>query len=158
MASLPEEVARRHGDGSLQLVQLGRAHGIKLLAADEGVLRQGQDVVLRHAVGVGLGIEILLQRGWKEIVEPGGLVRSLLTDEHEDDVVDHIIGDPRCHSRSGKCPSQKMDYPLRAALRAASEDRLQQVGEELHPHPGIVYFRLFGGTIRERNAGNREYP
>ena len=64
----------------------------------------------------------------------------------------------RRHSRSGKCPSQKMDYPLQAALRAASEDRLQQVGEELHPHPGIVYFRLFGGTIRERNAGNRENP
>ena len=61
-------VDARHGDGCLQLVQLGRAHGVQLLAADEGILRQGQDIVLRHAVGVGLGIEILLQRGWKEIV------------------------------------------------------------------------------------------
>ena len=64
----------------------------------------------------------------------------------------------RRHSRSGKCPSQKMDYPLQAALRAAPEDRLQQMGEGLHPHPGIVYFRLFGRTIRERNVGNREKP
>ena len=87
-------VDARHGDGSLQLVQLGRAHGVQLLAADEGVLRQGQDVVLRHAVGVGLGIEILLQRRWKEVVEPRGLVRSLLTDEHEDDVVHGIVAEP----------------------------------------------------------------
>ena len=26
------------------------------------------------------------------------------------------------------------------------------------PHPGIVYFRLFGRTIRERNVVNREKP
>lgn len=90
-------VDARHGDGCLQLVQLGRAHGVQLLTTDEGILRQGQDVVLRHAVGVGLGIEILLQRRWKEVVEPCGLVRSLLTDEHEDDVVDHIIGEPTRH-------------------------------------------------------------
>ena len=90
-------VDARHGDGCLQLVQLGRAHGVKLLAANEGVLRQGQNVVLRHAVGVGLGIEILLQRRWKKVVEPSGLERSLFTDEHEDDVVDHIIGEPTRH-------------------------------------------------------------
>ena len=51
-----------------------------------------------------------------------------------------------------------MDNPLQAALRAASEDRLQQVGEGLYPHPGIVYFRLFGRTIRERSIRNRENP
>ena len=110
-------VDARHSDGSLQLVQLGRAHGVKLLAADEGVLRQGQDIVLRHAVGVGLGIEILLQRGWKEIVEPRGLVRSLLTDEHEDDVVDHIIGDPRCHHADE--PLLQVEMPQHLLLLAA---------------------------------------
>ncbi len=117
-------VDARHGDGCLQLVQFGRAHGVKLLAADEGILRQGQDIVLRHAVGVGLGIEILLQRGWKEVVEPCGLVRSLLTDEHEDDVVDHIIGDPRSPP-CRRATSSGRDATASAPARRPSHGRFE---------------------------------
>jgi len=88
-----------HGDDSLQLVQFGRAHGVQLLAAYEGILGKRQEVILRHAVGVGLGVEILFQLGRQEIVEPGGLERSLLADEHKDDIVDHIVGEPARHHR-----------------------------------------------------------
>ena len=86
-----------HGDGCLELVELCRTHGVELLTAHQAILGQRQQVVARHAVGVGLGVEILLQLGWQEVVEPGGLIRSLLTYEHQDDVVHHILGDPTCY-------------------------------------------------------------
>ena len=36
----------------------------------------------------------MFQLGWQEIVELGGLVGSLLANEHKDDVVDHVGGYP----------------------------------------------------------------
>lgn len=36
----------------------------------------------------------MFQLGWQEIVELGGLVGSLLANEHKDDVVDHVVGYP----------------------------------------------------------------
>ena len=36
----------------------------------------------------------MFQLGWQEIVEPGGLVGSLLANEHKDDVVAHVGGYP----------------------------------------------------------------
>lgn len=127
-------VDARHGDGCLQLVQFGRAHGVKLLAADEGVLRQGQDVVLRHAPGVGLGIEILLQRRWKEVVEPCGLVRSLLTDEHEDDVVHHVVAEPRRHHADEPFPQVAVPQHLLliAALHTDGGGKLTDIISASH--------------------------
>ena len=119
-------VDARHGDGCLQLVQLGRAHGVKLLAADEGVLSQGQDVVLRHTFGVGLGVEILLQRRWKEVVEPSGLVRSLFADEHEDDVVHHVVAEPRRHHADEPFPQVAVPQHL-LLIAAFHMDGIRQI-------------------------------
>ena len=63
-----------HGDGRLQLVQLRRAHGIELLAADEAVLRQGQQVIAPHSISICFRIEIGTQLRGQDMVEPGGLV------------------------------------------------------------------------------------
>ena len=52
-------VDARHGDDGLELVQLGWAHGVQLLAADEGVLDEGEEVVLAHAVRIRLRVESL---------------------------------------------------------------------------------------------------
>ena len=130
-------VDARHGDGCLQLVQFGRAHGVKLLTTDEGVLRQGKDVVLRHTVGIGLGIEILLQRRWQEIVEPCGLECSLLTDKHEDDVVDHIIAEPARHHADE--PFLQVAVPQHLLLLAALHtDGLGKLTDIISASHGII--------------------
>ncbi len=54
-------VDRRHRHRSLQLVQLRRAHRVELLTADQPVLRQRQQVVAPHSVGVRLRVEVGLQ-------------------------------------------------------------------------------------------------
>lgn len=81
-------VDARHRDNGLELVQLGRAHCVEFLAAHQGILGEGEEVVLAHAVGVGLCIEVLLQFRREEVVEPGGLECSLFAYQHKDDVVD----------------------------------------------------------------------
>ena len=92
-------VDARHRDDGFELVQLGRAHRIELFAADEGVLGESEEVVLAHAVGIGLGVEVLLQLWGKEVVEPGGFEGTLFADQHEDDVVDGIVGEPTGYHR-----------------------------------------------------------
>ena len=87
-------VDARHRDDGLELVQLGRAHRVEFLAADEGVLGKGEEVVLAHAVRIGLRVEVLLQRWWEEVVEPGGFEGALFAYQHEDDVVDGVVGEP----------------------------------------------------------------
>ena len=47
-----------HGHGGLQLVEFRGPHGVEFLAAHQSVLRQRQQVVAPHAVGVGLRIEV----------------------------------------------------------------------------------------------------
>ena len=92
-------VDRRHRHRSLQLVQLRRAHRVELLTADQPVLRQRQQVVAPHAVGVRLRVEVGLQLRRQQIVEPGRLVTALFTDQHEDDVVNDTLVYPSCHHR-----------------------------------------------------------
>ena len=89
----------RHGDDGFELVQLCRAHGIELFAADEGVLGEGEEVVLAHAVGIGLCVEVLFQLWGEEVVEPGGFEGALLAYQHEDDVVDGVVGEPTGYHR-----------------------------------------------------------
>ena len=84
----------RHRDDGLELVQLGWAHRVQLLAADEGVLGESEEIVFAHAVRIGLGVEIPLQLWREEVVEPGGFEGALLAYQHEDDVVDGIVGEP----------------------------------------------------------------
>ena len=86
-----------HGDGCLQLVQLRGAHRVELLAAHQTVLRQGQQVVASHTVGVRLRVEIVRQLGRQQVVEPRGLVRALFAYQHQDHVVHHLLIDPRRH-------------------------------------------------------------
>ena len=92
-------VDARHRDDGFELVQLGWAHRIELFAADEGVLGEGEEVVLAHAVRIGLGIEVLLQLWREEVVEPGGFEGALFAYQHEDDVVDGIVGEPTGYHR-----------------------------------------------------------
>ena len=87
-------VDARHRNDGFELVQLGRAHRVEFFAADEGVLGEGEEVVLAHAVGIGLRVEVLLQSRGKEVVEPGGFEGALFAYQHEDDVVDGIVGEP----------------------------------------------------------------
>ena len=90
-------VDRRHGHGGLQLVQLTWGHGVQLLPAHQPVLRQHQQVVLRHQARIGLRVEVGLQLGRQQAREPRRLVRPLRAYEHQHDVVDHIRVHPRGH-------------------------------------------------------------
>ena len=83
-----------HRDDGFELVQLGGAHRIKLLAAHQGVLGEGEEVVLRHAVGIGLCIEVLLQLWGEEVVEPSRLEGALFAYQNQDHVVDGFVGEP----------------------------------------------------------------
>ena len=87
-------VDTRHRDDGFELVQLGWAHRIEFLAAHQGVLGEGEEVVLAHAVGIGLGIEVLFQLRREEVVEPRGFEGTLFAYQHEDYVVDGIVGKP----------------------------------------------------------------
>ena len=48
-----------HGDSRLQLVELRGSHRVELLAAHQPILRQGEEVVLTHAVRICLRIKVL---------------------------------------------------------------------------------------------------
>ena len=86
-----------HRNGRLQLVELCRAHGIELLTTYEGILSQRNQVVARHAAGIALRIEIVAQFGWKQMLEPGGLIRTLFAYQYQYLVVHHIVINPSCH-------------------------------------------------------------
>ena len=49
-------IDRRHGDSRLQLVEFRGSHRVELLTAHQAILRQGEEVVLTHAVRVRLCI------------------------------------------------------------------------------------------------------
>ena len=87
----------RHGDRRLQLVQFRGLHRVQLLAAHQPILRQRQQVVAPHAVGIGLCVEILLQFRRQQVVEPRRLIRALFADEHQDDIVHHRLVHPCRH-------------------------------------------------------------
>jgi hypothetical protein len=57
----------------------------------QGVLREGDEIVLRHSLGIGLRVEVLLQLRRKEMIEPGGLVGTLFSDIDQDDIVDRLF-------------------------------------------------------------------
>ena len=92
-------VDARHRDDGFELVQLGRAHCVELFAADEGVLGEGEEVVLAHAVGIGFCIEVLLQLWREEVVEPGGFEGALFAYQHQYHVIDGFIAEPTGYHR-----------------------------------------------------------
>ena len=122
-------VDRGHGDGGLQLVQLRGPHGVELLAAYQPVLCQRQQVVAPHAVGIGLRVEVGRQFRRQEMVEPGGLVGALFTYQHEDDVVDDRVVDPRGDHRHEPLPEVLVESHLllHAALDLHRDRHLQDV-------------------------------
>ena len=87
-------VDARHRDDGFELVQLGWAHRIEFFAAHQGVLGESEEVVLAHAVRIGFCVEVLLQLWGEEVVEPGGFEGALFAYQHEDDVVDGVVGEP----------------------------------------------------------------
>ena len=92
-------VDARHRDDGLELVQLGWAHRIEFLAADEGVLGESEEVVFAHAVRIGLGIEVLLQLWREEVVEPGGFEGALFAYQYQYHVIDSFIAEPTGYHR-----------------------------------------------------------
>ena len=92
-------VDARHRDDGFELVQLGGAHCIEFFAAHQGVLGESEEVVLAHAIRIGFCIEILLQLRGEEVVEPGGFEGALFAYQHEDDVVDCVVGEPTGYHR-----------------------------------------------------------
>ena len=58
-------VDRRHRHHRLHRVHVGRAHHVELLVAYEAVLRQRDEVVLRHAARVDLDAEVVAQL-WRQ--------------------------------------------------------------------------------------------
>jgi hypothetical protein len=59
---------------------------------------------------------------------------------------------PRRHSRSGKCPSQKMDQPLQASPRCSGGERLHQVVEGIQSDTGSLHLRLSGRAIGRKSS------
>ena len=92
-------VDARHRDNGFELVQFGRAHRVELFAAHQGVLGEGQEVVLAHAVRIGFCIEVLLQLWREEVVEPGGFEGSLFAYQHQYHVIDGVVGEPTGYHR-----------------------------------------------------------
>ena len=93
-----------HRYHSLQLVQFRRTHRVELFITDECILRKGDDIILRHAPGIRLRIEVLLQFRRQEIVEPGGFVGALSADEYQDDIVYGTFVYPSCYHRHEPFP------------------------------------------------------
>ena len=70
----------RHGDHRLKLVHLRRTHVVYLLETNQCKFGQGDFVVFRHAVTVGLRKEVPFPFTWQQPVHPGGLVIPLFAD------------------------------------------------------------------------------
>lgn len=87
------------GGHRLELVQLGRAHGVDLLEIDQQELREGEQVVFAEPLAVGLCREIAAQAGRQEVLHEGGLVAPLTAYEHEYDLVDHPFVQRACQER-----------------------------------------------------------
>ena len=92
-------VDRRHRHHRLHRVHVGRAHHVELLVAHETVLRQRDQVVLRHPARVDLDAKVVAQFRGKQMREPGGLVDALLADEHQHRLVHLPLVEPAGHHR-----------------------------------------------------------
>ena len=88
-----------HRNDGFELVQLGWAHRIEFFAAHQGVLGKGEEVVLAHAVRIGLCVEVLLQLWGKEVVEPSGFEGALFAYQNQYHVVDGVVGEPTGYHR-----------------------------------------------------------
>jgi len=84
-----------HGDDSLEAVEVGGGHAVELLVAHQGIAREVDHLVARHAADVDFRVEVAPQLRRQQIVEPGGLVGSLLADEHQYDMIHRGAAHPR---------------------------------------------------------------
>ena len=88
-----------HGHDALQPVEVGGGHAVQFLVAHQGVAREVDHLVARHAAHVDFGVEIAAQLGRQQIVEPRGLICTLLADEHQDDMIHRGAAHPRGNHR-----------------------------------------------------------
>ena len=116
-----------HGDGSLQLVEFRRSHRVEFLAAHQSVLRQCEQVVTPHAVGVRLGVEIVSEGRWEEVREPCRLIRPLFADEHEDDVIHHRLIEPSRHHGDEPFPEVLVEEGGGAVLEGDGVGKLLKI-------------------------------
>ena len=132
-------VDARHRDDGFELVQLGWTHRVELFAAHQGVLSESEEVVLAHAIRIGFCIEILLQSRGKEVVEPSGFEGALFAYQHEDDVVDGVVGEPTGYHRNE--PLLQVVFP--AELLRGTTFHRDGIGQFLNGFKGTLRFFAF---------------
>ena len=94
----PPLVDDQGGRNRLDAAQRLRPQLLDLLQADQGKLGQAQLVVLGHLGKVGLYAEIFSQFRRQQVVQPGCLVGSLRTGQHQNLVVHHRAVEERRHA------------------------------------------------------------
>ena len=79
-----------------------------------------------------IGVEVLLQFRRQQVVEPGRLVRSLLADQHQDDVVHHALVHPCRHHRHQPLLQVQVEEFL-LLISALHPHRLRQFADVVAP-------------------------
>ena len=124
-----------HGGQRLQLVQLPAFHLVQLLEAHHRELRERQQVVARDVPAVRLQVEVAAQAGRQQVVQPGGLVDALASDEHQYLVVHRLL--------------------VQQGGQHGHEPFLEEAVEQFRPLPHVYAGRELSDVVRRPVPGGK---